>query len=202
VAQIELLQPTEKIKDSYGKINTSLTNLNNNKLEKSGDTMNGEFTVDHPNNGGLARIRIKNNEQILDLTAYWEAGIAAYAQIQSWATAGNVPQLLRLNPLGGTVSINDYEAWHGGNNPASLATNGYQKLANGLILQWTKVTVQSGDIVIYPISFPNGSLPPLATADSPTPVQVSVSGASNTACFVHHENGSTPTDIVLIVVGW
>jgi len=29
VAQIELLQPTEKIKDSYGKINTSLTNLNN-----------------------------------------------------------------------------------------------------------------------------------------------------------------------------
>jgi len=29
VAQIELLQPTEKIKDSYGKINNSLTNLNN-----------------------------------------------------------------------------------------------------------------------------------------------------------------------------
>lgn len=29
MAQIELLQPTEKIKDSYGKINNSLTNLNN-----------------------------------------------------------------------------------------------------------------------------------------------------------------------------
>lgn len=43
MAQIELLQPTEKIKDSYGKINTSLTNLNSAKVEKSGDTITGDL---------------------------------------------------------------------------------------------------------------------------------------------------------------
>jgi len=43
MANIQLLQGTEKIKDSYTKINTSVTNLNNAKLEKSGDTITGDL---------------------------------------------------------------------------------------------------------------------------------------------------------------
>lgn len=38
MATIQLLQGTEKIKDSYTKINTSVTNLNNAKMEKSADS--------------------------------------------------------------------------------------------------------------------------------------------------------------------
>jgi hypothetical protein len=38
MATIQLLQGTEKIKDSYGKINTSVTNLNNAKMEKTADS--------------------------------------------------------------------------------------------------------------------------------------------------------------------
>jgi len=152
-----LLQPTEKIKDSYGKINTSLTNLNNNKLEKSGDTMSGELTVDYPNNGGFARIGIRNIAQTLDLSAYWEEGVTQFSQVQSWDIVGNTPRLLRLNPLGGVVSINDFEAWHSGNNPASLATNGYQIFASGAIVQHGRVAVSgnnAANAVTFPIVFP------------------------------------------------
>ena len=38
MANIQLLQGTEKIKDSYTKINTSVTNLNNAKMEKTADS--------------------------------------------------------------------------------------------------------------------------------------------------------------------
>lgn len=49
MANIQLLQGTEKIKDSYTKINTSVTNLNNAKMEKSADSdlnMNGHSIAD------------------------------------------------------------------------------------------------------------------------------------------------------------
>jgi|GEM_PF-4588749 len=78
--------------------------------------------IDAPNNGGFARIGIKNIAQVLDLAAYWEAGITQFAQVQSWDIVDNAPRLLRLNPLGGTVSINDYEAWHKGNLPYETGT--------------------------------------------------------------------------------
>lgn len=45
MATIQLLNGAEKIKDSYGKINTSVTNLNNSKMEKSGDTMTGNLSI-------------------------------------------------------------------------------------------------------------------------------------------------------------
>lgn len=49
MANIQLLQGTEKIKDSYTKINTSVTNLNNAKMEKTADSdlnMNGHSIAD------------------------------------------------------------------------------------------------------------------------------------------------------------
>lgn len=71
MANIQLLQGTEKIKDSYTKINTSVTNLNNAKLEKSGDTMTGNLAF----SGSLRGFDFRNgnNATVADLVNFPEA---------------------------------------------------------------------------------------------------------------------------------
>lgn len=50
---------------------------------------------------------------------------------------------------------------------ASLATNGWQKLPSGLIIQWARnVSHSAGEyttVITFPIAFPNGCLLPIAT---------------------------------------
>lgn len=70
------------------------------------------------------------------------AGI--YTRIQSNGTWGN------WEPI-----------WSNNNCPVSLAANGYQKLANGLILQWVKIDIPANEqfySAVLPISFPNNFL--------------------------------------------
>ena len=205
MATINPIAGTEKIKDSYGKINDNFAALNDAKLEKSGDTMSGELTVDYPNNGGFARIGIRNIAQTLDLAAYWEAGVTQFAQVQSWDIVDNAPRLLRLNPLGGPVSINDYVAWHNGNNPASLATNGYQIFASGVIIQWgttPDIDPSTTGEIVFPVVFPNACFVVLATVESwPDVAAAVVSSISTNVCGVNH-NASTAKKIRWIAVGY
>jgi len=174
------------------------------KVSKSGDTMNGELTVDYPNNGGFARIGIRNTAQTLDLAAYWEAGVTQFAQVQSWDIVGNAPRLLRLNPLGGVVSINDFEAWHGGNNPASLAGNGYQKLASGLILQWgvvANVPSSTATSITFPIAFPNAVFSVHATVYSNVPASATAYDITNSGVTVVHNESNNRT-VNYLAIGW
>ena len=83
---------------------------------------------------------------------------------------------LMLNASGGNVSINNATAWHARNDgknsgldadlvrglPAdftsSKATNGYQKLPGGLIIQWGESKSRSSNDITFPIAFPNACL--------------------------------------------
>lgn len=78
---------------------------------------------------------------------------------------------------GWSKGANKYRIWHAGNDGTgsgldadtvdglhassfvtdtgkSLATNGYQKLSTGLIIQWGTIATTSGTTVTYPITFP------------------------------------------------
>jgi len=57
----------------------------------------------------------------------------------------------------GEVRVNGNQIWDMGNNAASKAKNGYQKLASGVIIQWGETSLMnSGDtkVVTFPIAFP------------------------------------------------
>lgn len=86
-------------------------------VNKNGDTMTNDLIIDHPANGSFSTLRVKNMAQVIDIGAYYQAGVTQFAQIQAGDVISGVPQLLRLNPNGGMVSINDFEAWHAGNFP-------------------------------------------------------------------------------------
>jgi hypothetical protein len=139
------------------------------KVDKTGGIVTGDLALYRDANGDLARFRVRNAFQYVDIGAYWEEGVTQFAQIQSADVVAENPQALRLNPHGGLVTINDYIAWHHGNNPANLATSGYQKLANGLILQWGVVLDVPNNTpinVVFPITFPNICFTAVATLDS------------------------------------
>jgi len=171
------------------------------KVSKSGDTMSGELTVDYPNDGGFARIGIRNIAQTLDLSAYWEAGVTQFSQVQSWDIVGNTPRLLRLNPLGGIVSINDFEAWHGGNNIFSLSfSGGYLKLANGLIFQWGALILADGGSVVFPITFPRECLIILPIAK--TNAKVWTENETVSGFTLRHDQGANPVPMSYFAIGW
>lgn len=86
-------------------------------VNKNGDTMTNDLIIDHPANGNFSTLRVKNMAQVIDIGAYYQAGVTQFAQIQAGDTETGSTQLLRLNPHGGLVSINDFEAWHAGNFP-------------------------------------------------------------------------------------
>lgn len=183
-------------------LNNNFAALNNNKLEKSGDTMTGNFYVEVPVDGGYSQIVLKNHTQILDTGAYWEAGVDQFCQIQSWDTAAGAPSALRINPFGGQVRVNGYEVWHGGNNPANVAASGYHKLASGFIWQWGSADIPpAGGGITFPIAFPNalaGVFPVVVDTD---PHLVSIYNPTLIGCGILHDSGSTKT-VYWFAVGW
>lgn len=79
---------------------------------------------------------------------------------------------------------------------ASKASNGYQKLPSGLILQWAYVTTStSGDVMLgFPIAFPNGVLSVTATYQNDSgsnPVIAAIGAVVATGCGVSAFNPST-----------
>jgi hypothetical protein len=96
--------------------------------------------------------------------------------------------------------------WHGGNNPASLVANGYQKLASGMIIQWgLLVDVQPNTIatITFPIAFPQVCLTAVATLDSSLTdiAPVVVNSLSQTGFYASH-NASDKRIIRWIAIGW
>ena len=75
--------------------------------------------------------------------------------------------IFRLETIGRTIvsnAVNTNEAVALGQFPASLAANGYQKLANGLIMQWGAdlIPLSTTSTLNYPIAFPTAVLQHIA----------------------------------------
>jgi len=196
VAQIELLQPTEKIKDSYGKINTSLTNLNNNKLEKSGDTMTGSLEIISTQPlVKLFDIESNNSTWLLyDNNSF-------YLQLRD-SSGEWIRDLLRLSGDGLIQLVGNQTMWHGGNNPSNLDVRGYQKFASGLILQWGFDTITSGSTTFtLPIAYPTSHLATIPVAESSNPDLNVTAGSFTLTQFTAWANDTNPVPIRWISVG-
>lgn len=80
------------------------------------------------------------------------------------------------------------------------AANGYQYLANGLIIQWGRIpfNITAGTtrvyLVSYPISFPNSSLQLQTTALTSTPENYKVGSYENTNSNFYISLNSTVTN--------
>ena len=187
MAQIELLQPTEKIKDSYGKINTSLTNLNNNKLEKSGGEMTG--FADFANGTGVRGKKVDGSTVLI-------GAVNSLNQI----LLGEIGEATNIR--GSAVLINDLPAWYAGNSPANFAPNGYQKLASGLIIQWGEATVPPNVLTpfVFPVAYTTFVIA-IPVIDHHYPYAVSTAGVSTTGFNAVH---TAPSDMTVryIAVGW
>src|SRR5574344_1581347 len=77
-----------------------------------------------------------------------------------------------------------------GDSGHSFSTNGYQKLSNGLIIQWINASASSsGSTVTYPISFPNAVLLYIGFSNSDGyRVQFNTVGLSSS--YIHSANAS------------
>ena len=161
MANIQLLQGTEKIKDSYGKINTSLINLNNNKLEKSGDTMTGPLEI-------KSTFPVLKLAELADNLSSWVMYDSGSFYVQLRDSAGNwVRDLLRLSGDGLIQLVGNQTMWHGGNNPVTLGGTGYQRLASGLIIQWGSGHTSAGSLsVTLPIAYPSNHLITIPVAET------------------------------------
>lgn len=172
------------------------------KLDKTGGIVTGDLALHRDANGNLVRFRVRNTTQYVDIGAFWEEGVAQFAQIQSADVVAGNPQALRLNPYGGLVTINDYVAWHSGNNPANIAARGYQKFASGLILQWGYDTITGGSTTFtLPIAYPTSHLVTIPVAESSDPNLNVTSGNYNLTQFTAWVNDTNPVPIRWISIG-
>ena len=110
--------------------------------------------------------------------------------------AGSVEGEVRLTN-NGDIELNSHKAWHAGDAAYSLASNGYQRLPSGLILQWGTGSASNGGSVSFPIAFPNACLFAIAgdsnVGENLTNAQnIGVSGTSTTAftIAVHNLDGT------------
>lgn len=91
MANIQLLQGTEKIKDSYGKINTSVTNLNNAKMEKTADS---DLNM---NNRSVTNINTIHLREPTTLTIDSNKSITVNRTMHRVTTAGGADELHTIN---------------------------------------------------------------------------------------------------------
>ena len=83
------------------------------------------------------------------------------------------------------------EAVNLGQFPASLSRGGYQKLANGLIIQWGitgTLAATSSNIITLPIAFPNAGLAYIANSND----------GGDTAIYRCNAAGGTTTSITIV----
>lgn len=78
---------------------------------------------------------------------------------------------------------------------SSKATNGYQKLPYGLILQWGTASIApAGGTTTFPVAFPNGTLSVTATANAGSGIVSVTTGAiTSTSVALRHDSAGTET---------
>jgi len=121
VANIQLLQGTEKIKDSYGKINTSLTNLNNDKLEKSGDTMTGKL-ISAGSSGSIANSEPDKGMIEVRSASDTDAAFMTFHRMGVYASYIGIDVDNKWKVGGWSAGSSAREIWHAGNVPIETGT--------------------------------------------------------------------------------
>ena len=100
----------------------------------------------------------------------------------------------RATTFGTTIvapAVASNEAVNLGQFPASLSSGGYQKLANGLIIQWGitgTLAATSSNIITLPIAFPNAGLAYIANSND----------GGDTAIYRCNAEGGTATSITIV----
>jgi len=173
VANLELLQGIEKIKDSYTKINTSLTNLNNSKLETSGGTISGELNVLGDLNVGLGSGKLK---------------IGNDAHFEDFDRANSLRLVGETDPTQGDLyfGTSNWKAWHDGNCQSG---GRFQRFSSGKIAVFGRETVASGqNSVIFPLAFPGDVIAVTAVLETNQPATVTVESPDRFG-FIAHVSG-------------
>ena len=129
--------------------------------------------------GNAARIEVNTDST---------TGAAIWFKGKSGVTGGNAIPLENwfvMSSTGATCLGN--KVWHSGDCPISKATNGYQKLPSGLIIQWGKTStaaIPDGGTytVTLPIVFPTAFITAVVSSNSRNAYNVSTGagGAENT----------------------
>jgi len=94
--------------------------------------------------------------------------------------------------------ISDFDDGH------LFSTNGYQKLSNGLIIQWYNVTIgpDRNQTFTHPLAFPTGCLNGAATKGGgqvPTDSYTGIYNLSKTAVTVANGTNSTQTTRLILI---
>lgn len=87
--------------------------------------------------------------------------------------------------------------WHSGNNTSSVASNGYVRLQNGLIIQWGYTSIpansSSGATVTWPISFPSAVYSVVGQCSGQFDIHAQVLGATKTGGLAYARSFNTGT---------
>lgn len=85
---------------------------------------------------------------------------------------------------------------------ASLAANGYQKLASGLIIQWGNANIGTNGTVTFPIAFPNAVFSVVATGNTPAANPVAEATNKTTSNFLLVSNVATVYNFQWVAIGY
>ncbi|WP_010279882.1 gp53-like domain-containing protein [Paenibacillus senegalensis] len=112
--------------------------------------------------------------------------------------------ILNMKHDGSNFNFNGRVVWHAGNNTrGSASSGGYQRLANGLILQWGARTAVSPHVrtsVTFPIAFSSSPQMISATVDSDTPSTASIAAGTATQFYLIH-NDPVSRQILWFAIG-
>ena len=86
--------------------------------------------------------------------------------------------------------------------PSSLAANGYQKLASGLIIQWGEIGIGTNGTVTFPIAFPNAVFSVVATGDTAAANPVAECANKTTTNFLLVSNVAIVYNFQWIAIGY
>ncbi|MEC0092923.1 tail fiber protein [Paenibacillus macquariensis] len=117
--------------------------------------------------------------------------------------ANDIGDIMFGTQEGEKITFNGHEMWHNRNSPASIGTSGYQKLANGLLIQWGVIFGVPANTLtrsIYPIAWATGVSVITATVESQDVVSVSVFNPIISDFQVKH-NGGNALNVRWIAIG-
>lgn len=103
------------------------------------------------------------------------------------------------------ISGTEYNVFHASNSPSSLATNGYQKFASGVIIQWGRVSVLNGNPgnVTFPIAFPTACQSvQLTVEDSGTSPYTAWLNSRSASGFTCRHNVPVEREVDWIAIGY
>jgi hypothetical protein len=178
---------------------TSVKAVANAAIPKAGGTMTGKLNA----NAGLGFSGGDFSAGSISTDPNWGAYISgrlgATADVALVTNDGLHKITLKSD---GTFANDGNTIWNNGNSAASKATNGYQKLASGLIIQWGTITIASNTPVSYPIIFPTAVASVTVTSASAAPLSTAANTIAPASFILYHGNGATPTLMNWMAIGW